>query len=135
MNKTLDDEIYQNREVRCRKCHRVIFRTAFDAQVLLIENSRLAVFGFMSWQCVCGKSGRFLSPNLPEEKKTLDNEFPDSKQIEHRAAGIAKGVSKGDNGKFRARIIVNGQTKYLGYYDSIEAASAAYSKAKTRFQV
>jgi hypothetical protein len=48
---------------------------------------------------------------------------------------VAPGVyhSPGRSKPYRARISVNGRKIDLGYYDSQEAASAAYSEAKHRF--
>ena len=37
------------------------------------------------------------------------------------------------NSKWRARIILNGKQKYLGNFDDIKAASAAYEKAAAEF--
>jgi hypothetical protein len=85
MPRTID---YFDRELVCA-CGSHIASVRLDAQCLILATG-LILFSFAAWQCECGRNGRFISPPLFDEKPTIDNQIPDSKQIEQKAAKIAK---------------------------------------------
>jgi hypothetical protein len=130
---------FADKDFRCKRCNAHLATEKLDRQILVI--GRLAIFNFASIVCMsCLAINLWQSPNLlPNKNENLLSRYPDKasdlpkpgKELVARLG--VKGVSKGDNGKFRARIVVNGETKYLGFYDSIEAASKAYEKAKQEF--
>ena len=114
MQKSLKDEIYSDRSLNCAKCRKHLFDVRMDAQILVSPDG-LILFGFVAYQCgSCGRNGRFLAPNLPDVVPTLDNQFPDTKQIENRAIGITK--LKFD----RYRVRVHG--RYVGVYPDEKTA-------------
>lgn len=83
MARTLDDKIYSDRELTCR-CGRKIADIRLDGQVLVIGS--LVFFNALFWRCLgCNRASSYLAPTLPNEKPTLDNQFPDTQQIERRA--------------------------------------------------
>ena len=51
----------------------------------------------------------------------------------HNRSGILGVQWKKDRNKFRARIVISGKEKHLGYFDSKEDAQAAYASAKKEF--
>lgn len=133
MPRTID---YLDRELVCA-CGNHIASVRLDAQCLILATG-LILFSFAAWQCECGKNGRFISPTLPDEKPTIDNQIPDSKQIEHRAAKAAKqfktevgkntrtarsresyGIHRHKGGKFV--VSVGG---YIGSYETHDEAKA-----------
>ncbi len=129
---------FLDRKFVCKKCGIHLADERLDRQVLVFET--VALFNFCSMACLaCQSTNTWQSPNLLRDKnekslcrifdKASDLPKPD-KRIIHQ---LGKGVSKGSSGKYRARIVVGGQTKYLGHFDSIEAASKAYEKAKQKF--
>lgn len=92
--KSLNDEIYANRSVKCSKCGKHLFDVRFDAQCLVLSGG-LVAFGFLAYQCgSCGRNGRFLSPTLPDELPTIDNQVPDIQTITHRSAALKKKMKK-----------------------------------------
>lgn len=86
--KSLDDAIYLDRKIFCR-CGFYVGNQLMDGQILLLE-SGLVAFNYLSFQCPNGHNSSWLSPLLPNEKETVDNCAPNVKHIERRAAGIAK---------------------------------------------
>jgi hypothetical protein len=130
---------FSDKTIKCKKCLIELFEQRLDAQVLIVGG--VAIFNMVSVACLaCESINTWQSPHLlRDENESLDRRFPDRLEDlpkpEKRIAGQlrVKGVSKAPNGKFKARIIVGGQTKYLGLFDSIGAASAAYEKARQRF--
>ena len=117
MKRDLSHKIYKDKIIQCRNvaCRRIIGKTAFDSQVLLLE-SGLACFSFFSWQCSCGKNSSWQSPLLPEEAETPDALFPDEAELQSRIKKLSRvGVSKLHN-KFRARASIKGKTEHLGLY-------------------
>jgi hypothetical protein len=132
---------FSDRDFNCKKCRVRLALERFDRQCLVFDN--VAVFNFCSLACLaCQSTNVWQSPNLLRDKnenslcrsfdKATDLPKPDKELVAR--LGV-KGVSKAPGGKYKARIVVGGETKYLGLYDSIGAASAAYEKAKSRFQV
>lgn len=51
---------------------------------------------------------------------------------QHRRTGARKGVDKTASGRWRARITVNGATKTLGHFVTIDEAVNAYNEAAAR---
>jgi hypothetical protein len=136
--KEFSDRDFRCKNVRCRACLGV---ERFQRQCLIVGSA--AFFNFARFACLnCEAINSWEAPNLlptKEEKsmcrypdKLLDVPKPEKRIINY--LGV-KGVSKAPGGKYRARIIIDGETKYLGFYDSIAKASAAYEKAKSHFQV
>ena len=131
---------FSDKLVKCKKCRLPVGWQRLDAQVLVIGS--LAFMNFARFVCLrCNAVNGWQSVNLPPDERTMLDAYPDrledlpkpEKRIVNQLG--VKGVTKAPNGKFKARIIVKGETKYLGLYDSIGAASKAYEKAKSRFQV
>lgn len=92
--KSLTDEIYQPKIIKCRKCNnRVIGRTALDNQILILENGLIAL-NYFCWQCECGKNDSWLAPLLPDVPETMDNLVPDIQTITHRSAALKKKMKK-----------------------------------------
>jgi hypothetical protein len=129
---------FSDKDFNCKKCRAHLGTEKLDRQILVV--GRLAIFNFASVVCMnCQALNLWQSPNLlPNKNEKSLCRYPDKasdlpKPTQELVARLGvKGVSKGDNGKYRARIVVDGQTKYLGLFDSIGAASAAYEKAKIR---
>jgi hypothetical protein len=130
---------FDDRDFTCKKCHISIALERFDRQCLIVGSA--AFFNFARFACLnCEAINSWEAPNLLPTKdesifrrypdKLLDVPQPDKRTINY--LGV-KGVSKAPGGKYKARIVVDGETQYLGLYDSISAASAAYEKAKQRF--
>jgi hypothetical protein len=127
---------FADKKFNCKKCRAHLATEKLDRQILVV--GRLAIFNFASIVCMnCSALNLWQSPNLsPVKGENLLSRYPDSvrdlpkpeKRIVNQL-GI-KGVTRTPNGKFKVRIIKDGETKYLGCYDSIGAASLAYSKAK-----
>ncbi len=85
---------YSDRTIFCAKCRKHLFDVRMDAQILILESGLIA-FGFLAYQCgSCGKSGRFLSPILPDVVPTIDNQVPDIQTITHRSAELKKKMKK-----------------------------------------
>jgi hypothetical protein len=128
---------FSDKDFNCKKCRAHLATEKLDRQILVVGES-LAIFNFASIVCLsCEKINLWQSPNLLRDKneKSLCRSFDKATDLpkpnkELVARLGVNGVSRGDNGKFRARITVDGKTKYLGYFDSIGAASAAYQTAK-----
>jgi hypothetical protein len=81
---------YSDRTIFCAKCRKHLFDVRMDAQILILESGLIA-FGFLAYQCgSCGRNGRFLSPILPDELPTIDNQVPDIQTITHRSAALKK---------------------------------------------
>jgi ribosomal protein L40E len=128
---------FSDKDFNCKRCRAHLATEKLDRQILVV--GRLAIFNFASIVCMsCNALNLWQSPNLlPAKGENLLSRYPDSvrdlpkpeKRIINQL-GI-KGVTRTPNGKFKVRVIVGGQTKYLGCYSTIEAASKAYSKAKT----
>jgi hypothetical protein len=132
---------FSDRDFNCKKCRARLGLERFQRQCLIVGSA--AFFNFARFACLfCEKINSWEAPNLlptNEEKsicrypdKLQDVPKPDKRIINY--LGV-KGVSKAPGGKYKARIVVGGETKYLGLYDSTAAASAAYEKAKSHFQV
>ncbi len=127
---------FSDKDFNCKSCRKHLATEKLDRQILVI--GKLAIFNFASIICMsCQALNLWQSPNLLRDKnENLLNRYPDKasdlpkpdKRIVNQLG--AKGVSKAPGGKYKARIIIDGQTKYLGLYDSIRAASLAYEKAK-----
>ncbi len=92
MSKTLNDEIYQPKVIKCR-CGKTIGKTAFDSQVLILE-SGLVAYNYLCWKCVCGRNDSWLAPLLPDDAPTIDNTVPDIQTITHRSAALKKKMKK-----------------------------------------
>jgi hypothetical protein len=133
---------FSNRKFLCKKCGIHLADERLDRQVLVVGGS-FVIYNFAVVGCLaCQSTNTWQSPNLLRDKnenslcrsfdKATDLPKPDKELVAR--LGV-KGVSKAPGGKYKARIVVGGETKYLGLYDSIGAASAAYEKAKSRFQV
>jgi len=127
---------FDDRDFTCKKCHISIALERFDRQCLIVGSA--AFFNFARFACLnCEAVNSWEAPNLlPTNEEKLICRYPDKLQDIPRPdkriinyLGV-KGVSKAPGGKYRARIIIDGQTKYLGFYDSIAKASAAYEKAR-----
>ena len=95
MAKTLDNKVYANRTVSCSKCRKHLFDVRMDAQIL-VSPEGLVLFGYASYQCSCGRNGRFLSPVLPGVVPDVDNQYPDTKMLETRSAGVKRSVKVRD---------------------------------------
>jgi phage FluMu protein Com len=132
---------FDDRDFRCKKCSILLGLERFQRQCLIVGSA--AFFNFARFACLnCEAINSWEAPNLlptKEEKsiqrfpdKLLDVPKPTQRIINY--LGV-KGVSKALNGKYKARIVIDGKTRYLGLYDSIRAAAAAYEKAKSRFRV
>ena len=93
MARSLEHEIYKSKVIKCR-CGKTIGTTAFDSQVLILESSRIAVYNYLCWKCVCGKNDFVLAPLLPDVPKTIDNTVPDIQTITHRSAALKKKMQK-----------------------------------------
>jgi hypothetical protein len=127
---------FSDKDFNCKSCRKHLATEKLDRQILVV--GRLAIFNFASIVCMnCQALNLWQSPNLsPVKGENLLSRYPDSvrdlpkpeKRIVNQL-GI-KGVTRTPNGKYKVRIIKDGQTKYLGCYDSIGAASKAYEKAK-----
>ncbi len=130
---------FSDKNFNCVRCGSHLATEKLSRQILVV--GRLAIFNFASIAClVCEKINVWQSPNLLRgENESLDRRFPDKasdlpkpdKRIINQL-GI-KGVTRTPNGKYKVRVIIDGETKYLGCYSSIEAASKAYEKAKQEF--
>ncbi len=132
---------FENRDFNCKKCRAHLALERFDRQCLVVGS--LCFFNFARFACLnCEAINSWEAPNLlPANEEKLINRFPDKlSDVPHpdkrtiNYLGV-KGVSKAPGGKYKVRIVVDGQTQYLGLYDSIGAASAAYEKAKIRVSV
>jgi hypothetical protein len=127
---------FKDKDFKCKRCRAHLATEKLDRQILVV--GRLAIFNFASVVCMsCQALNLWNSPNfLPTKNENLLNRFPDKasdlpkpeKRIMNQL-GI-RGVTRTPNGKYKVRIVVDGQTKYLGCYSSIGAASTAYEKAK-----
>ncbi len=128
---------FDDRDFTCKKCHISIALERFDRQCLIVGSA--AFFNFARFACLnCEAINSWEAPNLlPTNEEKLIRRFPDKlsdvPQPDKRTINYlgVKGVSKAPGGKYKARIVVDGQTKYLGLFDSIGAASKAYEKAKS----
>ncbi len=129
---------FENRDFRCKKCSILLGFERFDRQCLIVGES-IAFFNFARFACLnCEAINSWEAPNLlPTTDEKLISRFPDSSrdvpQPDKRTVNYlgVKGVSKAPGGKYKARIVIDGKTRYLGLYDSIGAASKAYEKAKS----
>jgi hypothetical protein len=129
---------FADKKFNCKRCRAHLATEKLDRQVLVVVGSKLAIFNFASIVCMsCQGLNLWNSPNLlPTKNESLLSRYPDKasdlpkpeKRILNQLG--SKGVSKAPNGKYKARIIIDGKTRYLGLYDSIGAASTAYEKAK-----
>jgi ribosomal protein L40E len=127
---------FSDKNFNCKKCRAHLATEKLDRQILVV--GRLAIFNFASIVCMnCQALNLWQSPNLlPTKNENLLNRYPDKasdlpkpeKRIVNQLG--VKGVTRTPNGKFKVRIIKDGETKYLGCYSSIGAASTAYEKAK-----
>jgi hypothetical protein len=127
---------FSDKDFRCKRCRAHLATEKLDRQILVV--GRLAIFNFASIVCMnCLALNLWNSPNLlPTKNESLLSRYPDKasdlpkpdKRIVNQL-GI-KGVTRTPNGKYKVRIIKDGETKYLGCYESIGAASTAYEKAK-----
>ncbi len=128
---------FSDRDFNCKKCRVRLALERFERQCLIVGSA--AFFNFARFACLnCEAVNSWEAPNLlptKEEKrlcryadKLRDVPKPDKRIINY--LGV-KGVSKAPGGKYRARIIIDGETKYLGFFDSIAKASQAYEKAKS----
>ncbi len=128
---------FENRDFNCKKCRVTLALERFDRQCLIVGES-IAFFNFARFACLnCEAINSWEAPNLlPTTDEKLINRFPDSlrdvPQPDKRTVNYlgVKGVSKAPGGKYKARIVIEGKTKYLGLYDTIAKASAAYEKSK-----
>ena len=132
MNRSLDDKIYQPKVIKCGSCHLTLGTTAADNQILILESGLIA-FSWFSWQCPCGKNDSWLAPTLPDEVPTLDNQFPDVKELEKRTKGITKLAFD----RYRVRIrSADGKEKYVGVFPDEQTAirerNAAVSLEKAK---
>ncbi len=129
---------FKDKNFNCVRCGSHLATEKFDRQVLVVAGSLLAIFNFASIACLnCESINTWQSPNLlPTKAEKSISRYPDSlrdvpkpdKRIVNQLG--VKGVTRTPNGKYKVRIVVDGQTKYLGCYSSIGAASKAYEKAK-----
>jgi ribosomal protein L40E len=128
---------FSDKDFICKKCRAHLALERFDRQCLVVGS--LCFFNFARFACLnCEAINSWEAPNLlPTNEEKLIRRFPDKlSDVPHpdkrtiNYLGV-KGVSKAPGGKYKARIVVDGQTKYLGLYDSIGAASKAYEKAKS----
>jgi hypothetical protein len=127
---------FSDKDFKCKKCRAHLATEKLDRQILVV--GRLAIFNFASIVCMsCQALNLWQSPNLLRDKnENLLSRYPDKasdlpkpdKAIMNQLG--VRGVTRTPNGKYKVRIIKDGQTKYLGCYDSIGAASKAYEKAK-----
>jgi hypothetical protein len=125
-----------DRDFNCKKCRAHLGLERFQRQCLIVGSA--AFFNFCRFACLfCEKINSWEAPNLlPTNEEKSISRYPDKlldvPKPEKRIINFlgVKGVSKAPGGKYRARIIIDGQTKYLGFFDSIAKASAAYEKAK-----
>jgi hypothetical protein len=127
---------FSDKEIKCKKCFAPVGWQRLNAQCLVIGS--LCFFNFCRFACLrCEAINGWQSVNLlPDEKTALDG-FPDSlrdvpqpdKRIVNQLG--ARGVTRMKNGRYAARIVEDGKHRHLGCYSSIEAASAAYKKAKS----
>jgi hypothetical protein len=131
--KEFSDRDFRCKNVRCRACLGV---ERFDRQCLIV--GEIAIFNWVRFSCLrCESPNEWTAPNLlPTNEEKSISRYPDKLQDVPKPTqriinylGV-KGVSKAPGGKYKARIIIDGKTKYLGFYDSIAKASAAYEKAK-----
>jgi hypothetical protein len=125
MPKSLNDKIYSDRSLTC-VCGRHIADVRFDGQCLVIGS--LVFFNAIFWRCLaCNRASSYIAPVLPNEPETLDNQVPDTQQLQRRAAKIAKitktaqkrpdyGLRKSGD---KLAVVVNGD--YLGLYEPDEA--------------
>jgi hypothetical protein len=130
---------FDDREVSCKKCFAPVGREILDRQVLVI--GALAFFNFARFACLnCEAINGWQAPNLMRgENESLDRRFPDKlsdlpkpeKRLVGRLGGSGvRGVSRVRSGKYKAQIAIGGgKTKYLGLFDSVEAAEKAYHRA------
>lgn len=90
-----------DRIVKCKKCHRTIGRTAFDSQVLILENG-LVAFNYFCYRCPCNTYDFWIAPELPTKELTNLEKHPDGQMIERKAVKIRKDykAAKSKNGKF-----------------------------------
>jgi hypothetical protein len=91
--KSLNDEIYQDKAITCRKCQKVIGQTRLDSQILILA-SGLIVFNYLCWKCECGKAASWLAPILPKDLPTIDNQIPDVGDIMHKALTLKEKAQK-----------------------------------------
>jgi hypothetical protein len=125
---------FSDKDFNCKKCRAHLATEKLDRQILVV--GRLAIFNFASVVCMnCQALNLWQSPNLlPAKGENLLSRYPDKasdlpkpeKRIMNQL-GI-KGVTRAGN-KYKARIIIDGVTKYLGLFDSVEAAEKAYNRA------
>jgi hypothetical protein len=127
---------FADRDFNCKKCSISLGLERFDRQCLIVGSA--AFFNFCRFACLfCEKINSWEAPNLlPTNEEKSMCRYPDKLQDVPKPTqriinylGV-KGVSKAPGGKYKARIIIDGKTKYLGFFDSIAKASAAYEKAK-----
>jgi hypothetical protein len=128
---------FDDRDFNCKKCRARLALERFDRQCLIVGSA--AFFNFARFACLfCEKINSWEAPNLlPTNEEKSISRYPDKLQDVPKPTqriinylGV-KGVSKAPGGKYKARIIIDGKTKYLGFFDSVSKASAAYEKAKT----
>jgi hypothetical protein len=127
---------FSDKDFNCKKCRARLALERFDRQCLIVGSA--AFFNFARFACLfCEKINSWEAPNLlPTKDEKSISRYPDKlldvPKPEKRIINFlgVKGVSKAPGGKYRARIVIDGQTKYLGFFDSIAKASAAYEKAK-----
>jgi hypothetical protein len=127
---------FDDRDFNCKKCRMRLALERFDRQCLVVGS--LCFFNFARFACLnCEAINSWEAPNLlPTNEEKLNSRFPDTlrdvPQPDKRTINYlgVKGVSKAPGGKYKARIVIDGKTRYLGCYDSIGAASKAYEKAK-----
>jgi hypothetical protein len=127
---------FSDKDFNCKKCRAHLGTEKLDRQILVC--GRLAIFNFASIACLnCETINVWQSPNLLRgENETVLSRHPDSlrdlpkpdKRIVNQLG--ARGVTRMKNGKYLARIVEDGKHRHLGCYSSVDAASAAYSKAK-----
>jgi hypothetical protein len=130
---------FENRDFRCKnvRCRARLALERFDRQCLIV--GEIAIFNWVRFSCLrCESPNEWTAPNLlPTNEEKSISRYPDKlqdvPQPEKRIINYlgVKGVSKAPGGKYRARIIIDGKTKYLGFFDSVSKASKAYEKAKT----
>jgi hypothetical protein len=128
---------FSDKDFNCKRCRAHLATEKLDRQILVV--GRLAIFNFASIVCMsCQALNLWQSPNLsPVKGENLLSRYPDKasdlpkpeKRILNQLG--VRGVTKAPGGKYKARIIIDGKTRYLGLYDSIGAASAAYERAKS----
>lgn len=148
----------EERIINCKKCFKVIGRTAFENQVLILENG-LTAFNYLCWLCPhCKKSyDSWLAPDLSDGEQSNAEKYPDAQTIERRAGQIRKSFKQSQpkppkpekppkvikpkrevkgyhfdsaKNKFRAVITIKNKPIYLGIFDNETDAHNAYLAAK-----